>query len=88
MNTFTYDLRVRGCTRQQLVSYARTLTERPAVSIQPIDVPPSGSTAGQTAGFRVVVRPGAHDVDAATIVAKLAWLLSAAGRLVSVRPRT
>jgi hypothetical protein len=84
MNTFTYDLRVRGCTRQQLVSYARTLTERPAVSIQPIDVPPTG----QTAGYRVVVRTGAHDVDAATIVAKLAWLLSAAGRLVSVRPRT
>lgn len=83
MDTFTYDLRVHGCTHRQLSSYARAVTGRPAMSIQPVDAPDDGPGA-----YRLVVRPAAHGVDAATTVASLAWMLKAAGRLISLRPRT
>ena len=82
MDTFTYDLRVRGCTHRQLVAYARAVTGRPAMSIQPVDAPADGPAA-----YRLVVRPAAHGTDAATTVASFAWLLKAAGRLISLRPR-
>lgn len=84
MDTFTYDLRVRDCTREQLASYARAAAPRPGVGIQPLDAPPGGAAGS----YRVVVRPDAHGADAATTIAVLAWMLSAAGRLLSVRPRS
>jgi hypothetical protein len=83
MSTFTYDLRVQGCTHRQLSAYARAVTGRPAISLQPVDAPAEGPAA-----YRVVVRPAAHGTDAATTVATLAWMLRAAGRLISLRPRT
>ncbi|MEV8214772.1 hypothetical protein [Leifsonia sp. NPDC077715] len=82
MDTFTYDLRVRGCTRRQLSAYARAVTGRPAMSIQPVDAPADGPAA-----YRLVVRPAAHGLDAATTAASFAWMLKAAGRLISLRPR-
>ncbi len=83
MHTFTYDLRVRGCTHRQLTAYARAVSGRPAMTIQPVDAPAEGP-----AGYRVVVRPTAHGTDAATTVAAFAWMLDAAGHLISLRPRS
>ena len=82
MDTFTYDLRVQGCSHRQLSAYARAVTGRPAMSIQPVDAPADGPAA-----YRLVVRPAAHGLDAATTVASFAWMLRAAGRLISLRPR-
>ncbi|MDR6969898.1 hypothetical protein [Leifsonia shinshuensis] len=84
MSTFTYDLRVQGCTRTRLAAYARSLSERPVLSIQPIDAPADASHGA----YRVVVRPDGQGLDAATTIARLAWLLKATGRLVSVQPRS
>ena len=80
--THTFDLRVRSLTRSDLASFARAATGRPLLSIQPIDVP----GAGAPASYRVVVRHDEDSPDAATLVATLAWMLSAAGHLISVRP--
>lgn len=81
MDTFTYDLRVQDCTRQQLAGYARTLAGPGAVSVRPID--PQGGVTSHS--YRLVVRPGAGGTDAATTIARLAWMLNATGRFVSVR---
>jgi len=83
VNTYSYDLRVRDCSRHRLAGFARTLAGAGTVSVQPVDAPADGATAA----YRLVVRPGDHGTDAATIVATLAWMLSATGRLLSVRPR-
>jgi hypothetical protein len=83
MDTFTYDLRVQGCTHRRLTAYARAVTGRPAMSLQPVDAPSHGPAA-----YRLVVRPDAHGTDAATTVASLAWMLRAAGHLISLRPRS
>jgi len=80
MNTFTYDLRVEDCSRDQLASYARTLAAPAIVGVQPLERKGEGFVS-----YRLVVRPATDGADGATIVSALAWMLNATGRFVSVR---